>query len=795
MKSFFILISTILFLSTFIIGQSLSEKLIQQKAKELGVSESSLKKKATEYGYDLTNNNVQDASEKKTPLVIEKKISSINKSIQNYNVSGFGVPAFGYDIFKYKPETFEPGLNIPVPKNYVLGPGDEIIISLWGETQLVNNFVVSKEGTIYLKSSGVININGLNLEEVKDKLFKILSKTYSTLASQIADNMTYMEITTGFLRTVKVFCLGEVVQPGGYSLPSLSTLFTGLYYSGGPKINGSLREVKVIREGKEVVRMDLYNYLLSGIKKNDISLQEGDVIYIDQVGKRVAIEGDIFRPAVYELFSNEKLKDLFKYAGGISFNTYIKRLSVERIIPFSQRKLHDKNKIVIDLNFTSKEDFLNSDFELEDGDIVKVFSINTLFENKVSIIGAVNKPGTFELTAGMRVADLIKNADLLKDNVFVEQAVLFRTLPNEKKEMLTFNLEKALLLNPTENLILMDRDEIQIYMHERFFPTRSVQITGEVNKPATYTRFEKMTIKDLITLAGGFTFSADLNTIEVSRLDTTKIENYYKNYYFKFNSEYWNSEIGEDFILQDFDKISVKSDPKIKMGEFINISGEVKYPGSYSILKKGDKITDFVKRAGGLLNTAYIDGIYIERNNNYKMEINTKLKSMADSLSLASGSNIEADLSEKRFLSQFADQIPVDWKLIQNGDYTYNYELFPGDRIVIPQDENVVYVMGEVAIQSFIPFRIGADIDYYIRQAGGLTKNSLENRIIVMLPGGKKWESGGLFRSADEILSGSKIFVPMEIKVERSNWEYARDITAIVTSGAVLILTIQNISK
>ena len=888
MKKLFILITATLMFSTTIFSQSVSQKLLQQKAKELGVSEAVAEKKAAEMGYDVTSSGGDNAEKAatETPSPTTEKVRSVTKSISNYGVTGFGGNAFGYNIFNYKPKTFEPGLNVPVPKNYVLGPGDEIIISLWGETQLVNNYVVSKEGTIYIQSSGMININGLTLNEVKDKLFKILSKTYATLASEIADDKTYMEITTGTLRTVKIFCLGEIVQPGGYSLPSLSTVFTSLYFSGGPKINGSLRNIKVIREGKEIVKMDLYKYILSGIKSDDISLQEGDVIFVPRVGKRVEISGNTFKPAVYELFPNETLSDLIKYNGGINFNTYTKRISIDRLIPFAERKLHIKNKITINLDFSSKEELLNNNFKLEDGDIVKLSSVNNIFENRVSIQGEVEKPGIFELTSGMRVSDLIGKADSVKDDVYMEEALLVRTYLNGKQEMFTFNVEKALsgdsthnmvledrdeikifniekyiptgsvkisgpmvspgiytrmenmkisdlitisgpllsdvfleeaLLirtypngkeevlkinlgevlsdNENSNLLLEDRDEIQIYSHEKYFPTRSVEIAGQINSPGSYTRRENMKLEDLITLAGGFTYFADLNTIEVSQLDTTRIDTFYNTFTLKINPDYWSSENTDDYLLQDYDKVSIKRNPKIQNKAFISVTGEVKYPGSYSILQEGDRISDFIERAGGLLNSAYLDGMYINRANKYQVSFDEGYKRMADSLTLMQGRTVDGTIISKQFMSQFSTMIPIDWELIKDGDNSYDYELLPGDQIVIPINKYVVYVMGEVGIQSSIPYKEGADLDYYIRQAGGYTLNSVDGDEIIILPNGKKAEMGGWFSSDDEILSGSKIFVPMEIKAQQSSWYYIRTISTVVSSTAIVILTYMSIAK
>ncbi len=802
MKSKLILsIIFILTVTVSLVGQSIQDQMIKKKASELGVSEEELRKKAGELGYDVTGATDPDVTEKVTPIPVKQEISAAQQSVSNYKVPEFGsrsdLNAYGYNIFNYSPSTFEPGLNVPVPRNYVVGPGDEIIVSLWGETQLVKNFIVSKEGTIYLQEAGVVNVVGLTIDEVKAKLFKVLSRTYASLKSKNANDKTYMELTTGALRTVKVFCLGEIVRPGGYSLPSLSTAFTALYYSGGPKISGSLRNVKVIRNGEVAAKLDLYQYLSSGVKSNDISLQEGDVVYVERVGKRVALQGNVFTPAIYELEPNEKFKDLIKYSGGINFNTYTERVSVDRVIPFSERKFHEKNLIKIDLNFDSKDELLESEFEFDDGDVVTLFSVNSLMENAVSITGAVNKPGTYELTTGMKISDLIEKADSLKEDVFVEQAVLFRTLPNLKKEVLTFNLQKAIDNDALHNLVLDNRDEVQIFVNERFFPTRSVAVYGQVNNPGSFSRLEGMTLKDLITLAGGFTFGASLENVEISRLDTSSIEKYYNTFTLKFNEEYWTSEIGEDFLLEDFDKVSIKTDPKKKSGEVIRITGEVKFPGSYAILDEGERVSNFIERAGGFLNTAYLEGMFVKRANNYKTgAVGNKLKAIADSMSLASGATIEISYYDRAFLDQFTNRIPLEWdEIIDDNNSIYNLVLQPGDEIIVPDDDGVVYVSGEVGVESIVPYKKGEDLDYYITQAGGYTTNSSDDRVVVMLPNGKKWDSGGFLGSADDILSGTKIFVPTEVSVAVNHWEIVRDITSIVTSAALLVFTIKSITK
>ena len=354
-------------------------------------------------------------------------VPPVNKPLESYYVPAFSgrahadsLPAFGYNIFSTSPTAFETSLNVPVPANYVVGPGDEIIITMWGETQLERTLTVSKEGNIYIPDAGLINVNGLSIQGLRQKLFNILSKTYSSLnASANGEARTNLDVATGTLRTVKIYVLGEVSKPGGYTLPSLSTSFTALYYSGGPTLNGSLRNVKILRNGETISVIDLYDYLTKGDKSTDVNLEDGDIIFVPPVGKRVALAGQVFRPAVYELKQGDMLKDLIAYAGGLDFNAYFGRVHIERVIPFDQRNEFTNNIMDIDLNFPTVDDLRNSNYSLEDGDVVNILRINNKPENRVTIKGSVRKPGVYELSSNiMTVRDLIYKADSLAPDAF-----------------------------------------------------------------------------------------------------------------------------------------------------------------------------------------------------------------------------------------------------------------------------------------------------------------------------------------------------------------------------------------
>ena len=797
--------SVLPFISTA--AQSLDD--LQKKVKASGLSEDELKKKAEAAGYTIEDyNKLQEAASKKeaatASTATQEKVIVTPPNVQRNTAStvpefagregAAGLEAFGYKIFNYSPSTFEPSLNVPVPTSYVVGPGDEIVITLWGETQIVHNLTVSKNGDIYIPNVGLVPVNGLSLNEVRTKVFNALSKVYSSLKSSDVEAKTKLDVSTGKLRSVKVYVLGEVNTPGGYTLPSLSTSFTALYYCGGPTVNGSLRNVKIMRGGKIISEIDLYEYLITGNKSKDVRLEDEDIIFVPPVGKRVAITGNAFRPAVYELKENEKLNDLLNYAGGLKFTAFFDRVHIERIIPFAQRKFYANNILSLDLNFKTVNELTNDKYPLENGDVVTIPGINSLPENRVTITGFVKKPGVYELpTSGMHIKDLIFKADSLTKDAFLDNAILIRTLPSEKKEIYNFNVSLALKGDSGNNLPLLNRDEIRIFNQETFFPTRSIEISGEVKKPGVYTRFLNMTVSELITLAGGLTDKATSKNIEVARLDTTNANIYSQKFSIDLPEEYWKVSNSADFVLKDYDRVLVKPDPLKNFSQVVSVTGEVNFPGSYTILYQGEKLTDFIKRSGGFKKTAYVKGIFVRRGNPLFSTL-TSIK-LPDSLKLKY--NYSALYDKTSFDNLFAGMIPIDWEeLKDNGNNIYDLTLFPGDVIVVPKDPMVINVLGEVGIPSSVPYKKGAGLSYYIKQAGGYTMNSADGDEIVMQPNGAKWNSSGwFFIPNDDIDSGATIFVPDRINKSSDVWPIIRDIVSVAGSAAIIVLTAKNLTK
>ena len=801
---YFFLLST-LFFPPVLLAQldqlkNMSPDELKKKASDMGYSEedylkyqqlkqqtSEVKEKVDTTGYSKVPQNVIPPAPKSPDAFIVPAFQGRENAAS--------LPAFGYNIFTYSPTTFEPSVNIPAPKNYVVGPGDEIVISLWGATQIVHKLTVAKDGSIYIPDVGLVPVNGLTLASLKARLYDRLSKVYSSLAVDVkSQGGTSLDVSTGRLRSVKVYVLGEINKPGGYTLPSLSTAFTVLYYSGGPTLNGSLRNVKILRDGRSVSEIDVYNYLLKGDKSLDINLEDGDIIFVPPAGKRVAAAGSVLRPAIYELKNDETLRDLIKFSGSLTFNAYYQRIHVERIIPFDQRDKYKENVLNLDVNFNSISSLKNSTYKLEDGDVISFLSINKRPENRIDISGNVRKPGAYELLGpNMTVRDLVQKADNFFPDTFTDEAILIRTLPSEKKEAISFNLKKAMNGDPVDNLVLQNRDEVRIFSIENFHPTRMVEILGEVKNPAKYPRFENMTVTDLIVLSGGLTEKAQTENIGISRLDSTSGDSYYKEFTVNLPLNYWDVSPQDNFILHDYDRVFVKSDTAKNFdNKVVVLKGEVQFPGSYSLMKRSERLSDLINRAGGFKNGAYKEGIYVNRYNSLfeKSEISLPPDTIRQNL-------YNRPLFNKKVLSDFSNRIPINWEEAEK-DYNSisNIILQPGDEVNVPKDPSIVYVIGEVGVPSNVPYKKGAGLSYYIKNAGGYSTQAAEGKEVVILPNGKTWSTSGWFFLPDPpILSGTTIFVPTYLEQKTEAWPVIRDIITVISTTVIVILTVYTLTK
>ncbi len=663
------------------------------------------------------------------------------------------VEPFGYAMFRYSVSTFLPAVTVATPPSYVLGSGDEIIISTWGETQLDHRLEVNREGTVYVPEVGPVPAQGLSITQFRERLLRRMASVYSGLGGGPGRARTFLDVSLGKLKTIQVFVLGEVRTPGGYAVSSMSGILHALYLAGGPTVDGTLRNIQILRKGEPVHVSDLYAFILGGDRTDDVTLQDGDIVFVAPATKRAAIVGEVLRPAIYELRHGESLRELIAHAGGLRFEAYTERVHVERIVPFEQRNTYDRDIMDIDVAFSRVQDLLDSHTPLENGDIVTVYAISRLRENQVSIWGNVNKPGPFEFRAGMRVADLIHEADSLRLSTFAERATLYRSLKNLRKEMIGFNARLALEGDERHNILLQNEDSIVVYSDSQFFPRQLVSVNGAVRKPGFYPRHERMTVADLVVTAGGLVEGSTRTGWELSRLDTSDVGTYTTLIKVDGDREYWRNDGGKGILLEDFDALTVPYDPRFSTQKFVTVTGYVMYPGLYSIRFEGERVADIFKRAGGLRPGAYLEGSRLIRKFN------------------------DAGLVPLDFRQVFKDVTSRD-----------NVVVYDGDSINVAYAEDVIYVNGEVYFPSSVLYKEGAGLSYYIDQAGGYKEEAEKSNTVVFLPGGKLWESG-------DILPGSTIMVPRELDKPDTLLPIIRDLATILASLAAITVALIQVSK
>ncbi|MGA7161816.1 MAG: SLBB domain-containing protein [Bacteroidota bacterium] len=773
--------------------QAMTPDQIDKKLQELGLSRDEAIQKAKEYGISLEQ-YLQKSPTSEQLVVPQSPVKETEKQItlrdslarkdsvlraerMKREIPGFRgrtgidtVVPFGYDIFQAPATTFETSLNVPPPPSYILGPGDEIIITVWGETQLYYRLIVTKEGAITIPDVGQIPVSGMTLEKAYQVLVRRMTRLYSGLKEGAPSANTYLDVSMGKLRSIQVYVLGEVNKPGGYQLSSMSTAFTALYYAGGPTLNGSLRNVRVMRSEskgdaaqpstKVASVIDVYDYAIKGDKSKDIRLEDGDVVLVKPVGRRVALIGKVLRPAIYELKEKEKLGDLIATAGGLQFDAYTDRIHIERIVPFVDRSQFRNNILDIDVRFENVQKLLSSPLDLEDGDVVTVFAVNQSRENLVTLFGNVKKPGKFQLLPGMKVKDLISAADSLLEDTFGEKAIILRTYSNSHKEVLSFNLNRAMAGDPANNLELQRLDEVTVYSQQYFFPRRSVEISGGVRTPGKYWRSDGLTVSKLMILAGGITQDASVDSIEVTRIDTTNEHSVAETFQFTLPHDFWQVDSLQDFLLQDLDHVTIKLSPKFSLPRLVTIRGEVRYPGQYAIRTEGERLSSFIARAGGLKSTAYLEG--------------SRLTRTLDTAGL----------------------VPIDLKTaLSDPNSRDDIEMLQGDIVDISFNSNVVQVKGQVFVPSAVLYQKGASLSYYLSQAGGATDSADVGRIYVTLPNGKKWRSGGFFSAGDEILPGSLVYVPQKVERPDNTLQVLTSWATVMASLAAITVALVQVTK
>lgn len=684
---------------------------------------------------------------------------------------------FGREVFNSELLTFEPNLNIATPNDYVLGPGDEVIIDIWGDSKQTLRQQIAPDGTITDPQMGPIVLNGLSVEEANARLSNAYSRIYSTMNG--ASPTTYMKMSLGEIRSIRVNIMGEVVVPGTYTLPSLASLFHALYSAGGVNNIGSLRDVKVNRGGKQIANVDVYEYLLHGRSDLDIRLEDGDVIIVSPYQNLVSIGGKVKRPLIYEMADEETLATLLDFAGGFTGDAYKKAV---RVVRKSGREYQVFN--VEEGQFAS--------FALTDGDEITVGAVLDRFENRVEIRGAVYRAGMYALDGNVStVRQLIEKAEGVREDAFLDRAVLYRDLPNTMREAQSVDIKK-LLANEIEDITLRKNDVLYIPSIFDLNEELSISVRGAVGNPGTFRYVEGMSLEDVIVQAGGLRESASVVKIDVARRiknpKSTETTNTLAENFTLTLKDGLVIDGQEDFVIQPFDEIFVRTSPGYQVQQSVTITGEVLFAGEYVLSEKGERLSDLVKKAGGVNPDAYIAGARLVRQMN-----EFERRRVESILRVARQSTRDSvDLSSIDFGNDYYVGIDLG-KALEKPGSEYDVVLREGDRLIVPEYAGTVKITGGVMYPNTVVYEKGSKLKHYIEQGGGVLPRAKKNRSFIVYMNGTVSKSK-VFAKAKPA-PGCEIIVP--VKPERKGAGLAEIMTLATstTSIAALVTSILNNTK
>ncbi|MCF6182110.1 SLBB domain-containing protein [Lutibacter sp.] len=801
----FKVIAILLLISVFSLTPSTAQSIIQAQLSSINIdnlSDAQIQSywdKAKSQGYTLDQLEVIATSKGMSASQFSKlrqriaslkysDVSTSNVTMQNTdeasisNIEKFGLEGkepnslkksilFGFDFFNNPNISFTPNLNLATPTTYQLGPGDELLIDVWGAAQ--NNYrkQVDRQGAIRIKNIGPIYVSGLSIEKAKAKIISYLKKIYSGIsASSSSYNKVYADVSLVGVRTVQVNIIGEVKVPGTYSLSGLSTVLNALYAAGGPTEKGTFRNIKLIRAGKLYSNFDIYNYLINGSEKGNSTLQDQDVIIVSPYLSKIIVVGNVKRPGIYELKPEETISNLINYFSGFTSDAYKKRLLVERV--------NGEQKEVSEIVLKKQPNFV-----FQDGDKLTVGSVIDRFRNRVTISGAVYRPGDYELTKGLTLNELLKKAAGLKEEASLDRGIIYRMLDDVKQEIIPFSVED--ILNNKTTIVLQREDRVQIYSKYSLKGNYTVSIDGAVNKPQTITFAEKMHIEDLIAMSGGFKEGADPSVIDISR---RVADGSFKTISKNIKKSSTNKlTLGENanFYLKPFDRVSVRYIKGYTPQKNVSILGEVKYPGTYSLANKNERISDLVKKADGFSPYAYLKGATLIR----------KLRTLSDKQQLKDLENFALKDSTLVIHKSKEIKIGIDLeKIMQKGNEKSKIDLIlqEGDVLYIPIEKQTVEVQGEVFLPSLSRFDKSNSFKDYISKSGGYSQNAKKGRAYVIYANGdiRSTKNFIFFKTYPKIEPGALIVIPK--KAERSKMSI-QEILGLTTGISTLGLLIKAI--
>lgn len=687
---------------------------------------------------------------------------------------------FGADIFNNQELNFEPSLNTPTPRNYQIGPGDEIIIDVWGASEQSYALTVSPEGSVKMSNLGPIYVNGMTVEQANAKVKSRLTKIYAGLLPRDDQGPnTFFQLTLGNIRSVKVNVIGEVEQPGTYTLSSFSTIFNALYYAGGPSKSGSMRNIQLVRNNKVVGELDVYEYLLKGKLSANLKLEDQDVVLVKAYENRITLEGEVKRPAIYEMVEGENLGSLIEYSGGFTEFAYSSSLRIKRN--------GDKEKEVVTVS-ASEYDAT----ELKNGDQILVHKILDRFTNRVRIEGAVNMPGEYELKQGLTVKQLISAAEGLRGDAFTERALVIRL--NEDFTITNLSFKASDLLNGnTADIPLQKEDLVKISSIFDLSEDKTLTIKGEVIKPGVFPFISNMTVEDLIILSGGLKESASEKVIEVARRPEKQEQvssAVSETFEFAISPGMGISDEASTFVLEPFDIVTIRQSPGFTEQITVEVEGEVKYPGSYTLKIRDERISDLIARAGGITAYGYPKGALLVRRTEFYDAGHADNKAAIAQKKEALEQFQEKDtLVDELEIKQF-ETVGIDLeKILANPRSKYDLRLQEGDVLSIPRQLETVRVKGEILYPLTIKYEDELSFKDYISASGGINDNGRIAKSFVIYPNGTAAKTKRIlwFKNYPEVMPGSEIVIPKRPTRNRLSIQEILAITTTLTTITLLV--------
>lgn len=758
-------------------GRSQNEMAMELAAKGVTREQVERIRNASQAGV-LTGNAARTAGEQERARrmndgMMETPAVKVNDVLEDV-IEPVATPVFGRNIFTNDNLTFAPSTNLPTPEDYRLGPGDEVIIDIWGNNQATIRQTISPDGTINIPDIGLVSLNGMTIRQADSYMKRKLGQIYSVDGE---DAKSEIKLTLGNIRTIQVNLMGEVAVPGTYYLSSLSNLYHALYRAGGVSDLGSLRDIQLVRKGKKVASVDVYDFIMNGKTPDNINLEEGDIIVVPAYARLVEVAGNVKRPMTYELRDGETVASLLDYAGGFSGNAYKENVRVVR-----------QNGKEYQVYTVDAPDYAS--FVLEDGDELTVGQILDRYANRIEVKGAVYRPGIYQLGNGVStVSQLIAKADGLKGDAFTNRALIHREREDLTLEVISVDV-KGILNGTAADIELQKNDVLYIPSIHDLSDIGDITVEGEVARPGAFVFADNTTLEDAIMMAGGLLESASTVKIDVTRRikdasSTSQSENIAEVFTFSFKDGYvLDGEPG--FVLQPYDYIYVRRSPSYTEQISVEVRGEVVFPGTYNISRRTERLSDVITKAGGINQWAYVKGARLSR----KMDEEEKAR-LQSTLEVMDSAKDSIDVSTLATAERYYVGIDMEAALAKPGS-DVDLVLREGDVLIVPQYNNTVKISGNVLYPNTVTYRPDMTVNDFVTMAGGYGFRSKKNKAYIIYMNGTVSRARRYSKGVVE--PGCEIVVPKK-RERKGALQEVLGVATTASSLATMMATIGNLLK